>query len=102
MGFIKTKKKKYSIDLSPSVTYTTSTSSIQQNIKTNYWSFDADPNVHVYFGHKGKYQIQTDCDFNFKQKTSVFDNNNNVIFWNAWIGKNIYKKRCTACKNNWS
>jgi hypothetical protein len=98
LGFYKDKEKKYSIDLSPSVTYTTSTSSIQQNIKTNYWSFDADPNVHVYFGHKGKYQIQTDCDFNFKQKTSVFDNNNNVIFWNAWIGRTFTKKDALLIK----
>ncbi len=98
IGFYKDKEKKYSIDLSPSVTYTTSNSSIQQNIKTNYWSFDADPNVHLYFGHKGKYQIQTDCDFNFKQKTSVFDNNNNVIFWNAWIGRTFTKKDALLVK----
>ena len=52
IGFYKDKEKKYSFGLDPAVTYTTSTSSIQQNIKTNYWSFDADPNAHIYFDTK--------------------------------------------------
>ena len=36
-----------------------------------------------------KLQIHTDCDFIFRQKTSVFDNNNNVVFLNAWFGKKL-------------
>jgi hypothetical protein len=98
IGFYKDKEKKYSFSLDPSVTYTTSTSSIKQDIKTNYWTFDINPSAHIYFGRKGKYQIQTDCDFNLKQKTSVFDNNNNVIFWNAWIGRTFTKKDALLVK----
>jgi hypothetical protein len=96
IGFYKDKEKKYSFGLDPSATYSTSTSSIQQNIKTNYWTFDVDPNAHIYFAKK--FQIQTDCQFNFRQKTSVFDNNTNVIFWNAWIGRTFTKKDALLVK----
>jgi outer membrane receptor protein involved in Fe transport len=96
IGFYKSKEKKYDLSLDPSVTYTTSTSSIQQDIRTHYWMFDADPRIHVYFAHK--FQVQTDCDFSLKQKTSVFDNNANVIFWNAWIGRTFTKKDALLVK----
>ena len=96
IGFYKDKEKKYSLSLNPSVTYTTSKSSVQQQIETKYWAFDADPSVHVYFAHK--FQIQTDCDFNLKQKTAVFNSNNNVVFWNAWIGRTFLKKDALLVK----
>ncbi len=96
IGFYKDKEKKYSFSLNPSATYTTSSSSIQQNIKTNYWSFDTDPSIHLYLKHK--FQVQTDCDFNLKQKTTVFDNNTNVVFWNAWIGRTFMKKDALLVK----
>lgn len=96
VGLYKDKEKKYSFGLNPSATYTTSISSIQQNVKTNYWSFDVNPNAHVYF--LKKFQIQTDCDFSFRQKTSAFDNNTNVIAWNAWIGRTFTKKDALTVK----
>ena len=45
-----------------------------------------------------KFQIHSDCDFNFRQKTNVFDNNNNVILWNAWVGKKFMKKDALLIK----
>ncbi len=96
LGFYKSKEKKYDLNLNTSATYTTSTSSIQQNIKTHYWTFDANPTAHIYF--LKKFQFQTDCDFNLKQKTSVFSNNANVIFWNAWIGRTFTKKDALLVK----
>lgn len=86
----KDKEKKYSINLSSSATYTSSNSSIQTGIKTKYWSFDISSNIDVYLPLK--FQIHSDCDMNFRQKTSVFENNTNVILWNAWIGKKFLKK----------
>lgn len=96
IGFYKDKEKKYSFSLDPSATYTASNSSIQQGVKTKYWSFDADPTIQLYLPHK--FQIHTDCDFNLKQKTSVFDNNTNVVFWNAWIGRTFMKKDALLVK----
>ncbi len=85
----KDKEKKYSINLSGAATYTNSSSSVQQNIKTKYWTFNINPNFDVFLPMK--LQIHSDCDFNFRQKTTVFDNNTNVILWNAWFGKKLLK-----------
>src|SRR5206468_2766546 len=82
--------------VNPSATYTTSKSSVQQNTTTNYWTFDADPSIKLYLPHK--FQINTDCDFNLKQKTAVFNGNNNVVFWNAWIGRTFTKKDALLVK----
>jgi len=86
----KDKEKKYSIGLSASATYTNSTSSVQKDVKTQYWSFDVNPNFDIYLPLK--FQIHSDCNFSIRQKTDVFDNNTNVILWNAWVGKKFLKK----------
>jgi hypothetical protein len=88
--------KKYSISISPNATYTSSTSSVQKSIQTNYWTFSLSPNVDVYLPLK--FQIHSDADINFRQKTSVFDNNTNVILWNAWVGKKFIKKDALLLK----
>ncbi len=88
-GFEKDKEKKYSFNFNPSITYTTSNSSIQQSLQIHYFAFDTDPSLLLYLPHK--FQIRTDCDFNLKQKTPAFNNNTNVILWNAWIGRTFLR-----------
>lgn len=77
--------KVYDNSINSSITYTTSTSSIQKNVSTHYWTYSIHPDFDFFF--PWKLQLHTDCDFIFRQKTSVFDDNNNVILWNAWFGK---------------
>ena len=88
-GLYKSKDKKYELGLQTSVTYTKSTSSVQSSIKTNYWTYNVQPNIDVFLPKK--FQVHTDVDANFRQKTSAFDFNTNVILWNAWIGKKFLK-----------
>ncbi|MFI5193680.1 MAG: outer membrane beta-barrel protein [Chitinophagales bacterium] len=85
----KAKEKKYEFNLSPTVEHTSSISSIQQAISTKYWTFNIRTDADVFLPLK--FQVHTDCEFNFRQKTSVFDVNNNTIFWNAWFGKKFFK-----------
>lgn len=85
--FGKEKEKKYSIGFNGSATYTNSTSSIQSNVKTNYWTYNLQPNVDVYL--PWKLQIHADADYNIRQKTDVFTSNNNVCLLNAWFGKKL-------------
>jgi hypothetical protein len=92
----KDKEKKYSIYISPNATYTTSRSSIQQDIETKYWTFTVSTGIDIFLPLK--FQIHSDCDFNFRQKTDVFDNNNNAILWNAWVGKKLLKKDALLIK----
>ncbi len=82
-------EKVYDNSISANATYTTSSSSIQKNVTTHYWTYNIRPDFDFFFPWKT--QLHTDIDFIFRQKTSVFDNNNNVILWNGWIGKKILK-----------
>ncbi len=81
--------KVYDNSISANVTYTTSTSSIQKNVSTHYWTYNIRPDFDFFL--PWKIQLHTDVDFIFRQKTSVFDNNNNVILWNGWVGKKLLK-----------
>ncbi len=92
----KSKEKKYEFNLSGSATYTSSQSSIQQSITTQYWTFDVNPNFDIFLPKK--FQIHSDCDFNLRQKTPVFTTNNNVIKWNAWAGKKFLKNDALLIK----
>jgi hypothetical protein len=85
----KWKDKKYELRLENSVTYTNSRSSVQNNIKTNYWTYNLQPSFDIYLPKK--FQVHSDLDANFRQKTSAFDFNTNVVLWNAWFGKKFLK-----------
>ncbi len=80
-------EKFYDNSISANATYTTSTSSVQKNASINYWTYNVRPDLDFFL--PWKLQIHTDIDFIFRQRTSVFDKNNNVIFWNAWFGKKL-------------
>ncbi|HMH34575.1 MAG TPA: TonB-dependent receptor, partial [Puia sp.] len=92
----KYKEKKYGLGLSANATFTQSTSSIQPNIKTSYWTYNIRPDFDVFLPLK--FQVHTDVDMNIRQKTSVFENNTNVYFWNAWIGKKFTKNDALQVK----
>lgn len=92
----KSKEKKYSSGLSGSVTYTQSTSSLQSNIKTSYFTYNIRPYADLYLPLK--FEIHSDCDFNIRQKTTVFDTNTNVALWNAWVGKKFLKNDALLIK----
>ncbi len=83
----KTVEKLYANSIYANASYTTSQSSIQKDISTHYWTFNIRPDIDFYL--PWKLQIHTDCDFIFRQKTSVFDNDYNVILLNAWFGKKL-------------
>ncbi|MCW3087408.1 MAG: outer rane beta-barrel protein, partial [Sediminibacterium sp.] len=79
--------KFYDNSISANVTYTTGQSSIQKDLSTRYWTYNIRPDLDFFF--PWKLQIHADCDFIFRQKTSVFDENNNVVLLNAWFGKKL-------------
>ncbi len=85
----KSKDKKYELSFRASATFTNSHSSIQSNIKTSYWTYNVSPGFDIFLPKK--FQLHSDADANFRQKTSAFDFNTNVILWNAWFGKKFFK-----------
>jgi hypothetical protein len=83
------KEKKYSFSLNPRFGYTTSKSSIRKDIKTRYWTSDIDGGATIEL--PWKMQFNTNAELSMRQKTDVFDNNNNVTKWNAWLAKKFWK-----------
>ena len=81
----KEKEKKYSFNLQASAGYTTSTSTLQTNTKTQYWTYEIQPNIDIFLPLK--FQIHADGDYNIRQKTPIFQTNNDVFLLNAWVGK---------------
>jgi hypothetical protein len=83
------KEKKWSWRIEARFSRNISKSSLRPEIVTRYWIQEhyADVNVHLPW----KLEIQTDVSFNFRQKISAFDKNNNAIRWNARLDRKILK-----------
>ncbi|SRR5579871_739895 len=92
----KYKEKKIDCSFRASATYTTSTSSIQTDFITKYWSYNLHPDLDFFLPLNT--QIHTDLDYTFRQRTSAFDNNTNVALWNAWFGKKFLKNDALLIK----
>lgn len=85
-------KDKGSVSLNGGITYNTSVSSVNPDFKTNYWLYNI--RFDAYKSLPFKMEINTDANLNFRQQTSVFDQNRNAMIWNASIGKRLFKETC--------
>ncbi|HXB91388.1 MAG TPA: outer membrane beta-barrel protein, partial [Puia sp.] len=85
----KSKEKKYEFSFRPGATYTLSQSSINTGITTHYWTWSGSSELDVFLPLH--FQIHGDADINLRQKTEVFQTNNNVVLINGWIGKKFLK-----------
>lgn len=89
IGFWKEKEKKYSLNYWGSFNYNNSTSSIRKDLKTAYWTQDHNFNLTIQL--PWKFEVNNEIQVNLRQKTEVFDQNNNVVLWNAYIGRKLLK-----------
>ncbi len=90
MSANKYKEKKWSFEFNPSMSYNTNTNSAGSVTSTNYWSFQMEASGNIQLPKK--FEIGTDINWNIRQKTVVFDRNNNVFRWNAYVSKKFFKK----------
>ncbi|WP_166437164.1 outer membrane beta-barrel protein [Niastella caeni] len=83
------KEKKFSIWLTTNFNHNVSKTSLRSDLVTRYWTQDhyVDANVHLPW----KLEIGSSCNFNIRQKTSVFDKNNNSIRLNARLDRKLFK-----------
>lgn len=95
-GIYKSKEKKYEIGSDFNATYTTSQSTINTGITTNYWTYEIQPFGNLYLPLH--FQIHTDGDINIRPKSSAFPTNNNVVVLNAWVGKKFLKNDALLIK----
>lgn len=78
---------KYNIRLNSNFGYSYSSSSVNTGVITRYWTQSHSAEL-GYFPLPG-WEINTNCYYNWRQKTSIFDKNNSTMLWNAYISKNF-------------
>jgi hypothetical protein len=83
------KEDKFEIRWNPQIIYSTNTSTNNLN-NTNYYVLNNDLNGSVQLPKK--IEIGSNVDMMFRQKTEIFNANNQVIKWNAYIEKKLLKK----------
>lgn len=84
-GFWTSKEKKFDFNMDVTFAYTISKSTINPGVTTHYWTYSFSPNGNLFLPLK--FQLHAEADINLRQKTSVFDNNNNVVKIDVWLGK---------------
>ncbi len=88
-GIGKNKEKKYDFYYYNNFNYNSSASSVNTSIKTQYWTQSHNMSLNVQL--PWKFEVNNELDFNIRQKTDLFTQNNNVFLWNAYIGRKILK-----------
>ncbi len=89
LGFNKAKEKKYSINYYGNINYNISTSSINEELQTKYWSQSHNLDFTVYL--MKKYELNNSVNASLTQKTATFNTDNNIVIWNAYIGRKLLK-----------
>jgi len=91
LGFSKYKENVFDIYTGNSFTYNTSSSTIRHDVNNNYWSINGYMGFNIQL--PGKLEISQSISANFRQQTEVFKTNNNVINWDAYLAKKIFKDK---------
>lgn len=86
----KYKEKKYNFQLGLDAAYNYGKSSIRPDVVTKYWT--ATPNADISITLPKDFEIGTQGNYSWRQKTDVF-NVNNAFIWDAGITKKIMKKQ---------
>lgn len=89
VGLRVNKKEVYELAVSVAPSYNQSRSSLSAAASMHYWSYE-----YVMEGNyllPLKLEIGSNVKFNFRQRLNAFDNNNNVILWNAYLEKKFMK-----------
>ncbi|MCB0698525.1 MAG: TonB-dependent receptor [Chitinophagales bacterium] len=82
------KDEKFEVGLDYEMTYNDNKSNISTQA-TSYWT--CQPSMNVQIDLPWKIEFKTDVNWMMRQRTEVFDRNNNVLRWNAFLGKKFLK-----------
>jgi hypothetical protein len=84
-------QEKYSFSINPTFGRNISKSSLRKDVNNNYWTYGG--SVDGFLMLPGKIELNSDVNFDLRQKISAFDRNTNIIVWNASIGKKVFKDK---------
>lgn len=82
---------KYRFYVGPKVGYNNSTSSLQKNNNTSYYTYGG--RVDGYVLLPGKIELSSDANFDLRERIAAFDQNTNIIQWNGTLSKKIFKDK---------
>lgn len=88
-SFNKGVDKKYSFNLWSNASFNSATSTVNKNVETQFWTYQIEPNLNITLPYK--FEINIESEIYIRQKTSVFDENNNVYLLNGYLGRKILK-----------
>lgn len=83
-----TEDDKFSVYLEPEFSYNDNTAQINTQT-TSFWTINTDFNMS--YKLPLKFTISTEVEWYVREQTSVFDRNNNVFRWNAFLSKKFLK-----------
>ena len=88
-GIYKYKEKKYNVQYYSTVNYNHTVSSVRSDFKTQYYTHNHNLYLNVTFAKK--FEFNSNINANFRQRLAASDQNNNVILWNGYIGRKLFK-----------
>ncbi len=91
ISFSKVVLDDYSISINNNFNYTKGSSSLRKVEGQNYWT--AEPAVEFSYNLPLNTRLITDVTYLWRQKTVLFNQNNNVWLWNARVEKKLLKKQ---------
>ncbi|HWJ30082.1 MAG TPA: outer membrane beta-barrel protein, partial [Flavisolibacter sp.] len=83
--------EKGSFDLGPNIGYNGSVSSLQPDLKNNYFSYGG--NLNAFKSLPWKMEINTELTVNLQQKIRGFSQSPDIIIWNANLTKKVFKDK---------
>jgi hypothetical protein len=89
LGLYKFKEKKYNFHYYSNIRYNKSISSVRSSFKTQYYIQNHNLNINLTL--PARLEFNTSVNANFREKLSANDQNNNVVLWNAYVGRKLLK-----------
>ncbi len=83
------KEEKYEFELSPTISYNHSISSLRRDVVTQYFTYTLFGSINLFLPKK--FEFMVDAQWNVRQQTEVFKNNNNTVIVSAFISKKFLK-----------
>jgi hypothetical protein len=82
---------KFSFEINPRGGYNVSGSSLNPQLKNNYWNYGGGVETTVTL--PGKFELSSSCNFDLRQNLAAFAGNPNQIIWNASLSKKVFKDK---------
>ena len=89
LGFGAEKEKKYNLYVNYRMNFNMASTIVTNTVNTYYWTMN--PSFNLNYQMPWKMELNVDGDFNVRQRTTQFADNNNVFLVNAYIGRKLLK-----------